>query len=671
MAHSTDRDTRDFTTHLLQALGRLHGAEDAWDVIGDYIEDVAHLLDAAAVLWWSWDPRKERLRLEAATGRLARLTGLEVPADGGFLNAVRQGSGPQLLEGPSLGRELPDGLGRHLEAECAIGVRAGSQERPHGVLLVMLPTAPTLAVRATELLDLLGEALGRAWNASLLRRELRSQVDRFLLLHDLSRILQSDEGLEERLRRLVEALTRAFQARLGYVMIHDPATDLLEFRAAAGVSLEEIGRFRIHPGEGITGRAFASGHPLLVGDVTQEEGYIEGDPSVRSEMAVPVRSGDRVIGIINFESDELAGFDEADLRLAAIISAQLGTTLQHALSFDEARSRLKELELLNQVTRILAGSEDLDEIFTTLVKEIRQAFQVTAVGVLIRDPESDALTVKAADGESDTEISELKLELGKGLTGVAAETGEVQYAPDVTRDPRYVPADPRIRSELAIPLLAQDRVMGVLNLESSSLGAFPPEERRVAEIVAAQIAQMLSRVLLYQQVATMAVTDGLTGLYNHREFFRRLDAEFKRSIRYAYPLSLIMIDIDFFKEFNDTAGHLAGDQALKVIAEKIIESVRETDVVARYGGEEFAVILPLCHESTALEVAERIRVSIEESGLRGGEGTPPLTVSVGICTAPQHADRHEELVKQADDAMYISKRDGRNRCTVCRREEAA
>jgi len=184
------------------------------------------------------------------------------------------------------------------------------------------------------------------------------------------------------------------------------------------------------------------------------------------------------------------------------------------------------------------------------------------------------------------------------------------------------------------------------------------------EIVGAQIALMLGKALLYDELQKMAITDGLTGLFNHRHFFSQLESEFKRSVRYSYPLSLIMVDIDYFKQFNDTYGHLKGDDALRQVGDLVMHAVRETDVVARYGGEEFAAILPLCHESTAVEVAERLRQTIEASHIGGGNGGKPLTVSVGICTAPQHASTYEELVRRADDAMYASKREGRNRCTL-------
>jgi diguanylate cyclase (GGDEF)-like protein len=124
-----------------------------------------------------------------------------------------------------------------------------------------------------------------------------------------------------------------------------------------------------------------------------------------------------------------------------------------------------------------------------------------------------------------------------------------------------------------------------------------------------------------------------------------------------------MMDIDRFKKFNDTHGHLKGDEILRKIADLITTTMRESDVVARYGGEEFVAILPLCHETTAMEVAERLRITIEEAELTGnGEGTP-ITISLGVCTALRYAETYEELIKRADDAMYHSKRNGRNRST--------
>jgi diguanylate cyclase (GGDEF)-like protein len=293
------------------------------------------------------------------------------------------------------------------------------------------------------------------------------------------------------------------------------------------------------------------------------------------------------------------------------------------------------------------------------------------VGILLKDEGGGAgLSVRAAAGESERGLNDIKLSLGKGITGAAAAEGETLYVPDVTRDPRYIPVDPLIRSELAVPLRHNEEVIGILNLESDRLDGFTREDRRATEIVAAQIAQSLGKALLYEQMQTMAITDGLTGLYNHREFFTRLESEFKRSTRYTYPLSLIMVDIDFFKEYNDAHGHLQGDAALRQVADLVVHAVRETDVVARYGGEEFTAILPLCHESTAEEVAERLRQTIEEAEIRGAEGGTPITVSVGICTAPQYASTYEELLRRADDAMYSSKTEGRNRCTVWRKDLA-
>ena len=665
MAESTGQNTRTFTSRLVSALSHLHAWTDTARALPGFIEAVRDLLQATGVLWLESDPYGAALVLKCTAGPFEGLEeGLVLAEWDSFLQSVLEGGGPQVLEGEAVSDQFPEPVGSHPDVATAVGLRVGSSDRPHGVLVALLPGMAALAFPEVETLELLGSALDRALNNHLLRQELKSQVNRFLLLHDLSRILQSEDPIRKRLGDLVENLTRSFGARHGYIMLFNEKTGILEFGATYGIEPSVLEHQRIEPGRGVTGRVFKTGEPSLVPDVTSDPDYIAVLDDVIAELATPITVGGKVIGVLNFESDKADAFDQDDLRLANIISAQIGTTLQQALSFEAAKAHLTELELLNRVTRAIGTIEELDDLLHAIVKEIHDSFDATAVGILLRESDGDGLRVHAAAGAGNQETDALKLSLGKGITGAAAEEGETIYVPDVTRDPRYIPTDPTIRSELAIPLLDNERVIGILNLESDRLNAFSKEDRRVMEIVAAQIALMLGKALLYDELATMAITDGLTGLFNHRHFFMRLEAEFKRSARYSYPISLIMVDIDYFKDFNDVFGHMQGDVALRKVADLVTHAVRETDVVARYGGEEFAAILPLCHESTAVEVAERLRQTIEMAGITGGRGERSLTVSVGICTAPQHATTHEELVRRADDAMYASKREGRNRCTL-------
>jgi diguanylate cyclase (GGDEF)-like protein len=166
-----------------------------------------------------------------------------------------------------------------------------------------------------------------------------------------------------------------------------------------------------------------------------------------------------------------------------------------------------------------------------------------------------------------------------------------------------------------------------------------------------------------ERLQALSVTDGLTGVANHRCFQERLREEFRRAQRYDDPLAVILSDVDHFKQLNDTHGHQAGDEALRLIAAATREAVRETDFVARYGGEEFVVLLPKTQLSGALTVAERIAASVR--GLRGLPGGAKLSASFGVASFPgRGVHTAEQLVKAADDALYRSKRDGRNRITL-------
>jgi two-component system cell cycle response regulator len=175
----------------------------------------------------------------------------------------------------------------------------------------------------------------------------------------------------------------------------------------------------------------------------------------------------------------------------------------------------------------------------------------------------------------------------------------------------------------------------------------------------------LEVVSLYNNMKLMAITDGLTGLFNHREFYNALRRELERARRYRHPLSLLIIDVDDFKAFNDRFGHLAGDHALRKIADVIRRSARSTDIIARYGGEEFALILPESVPKGALMVAERIKIEMAETNfIRNSSIFVNLTVSIGLYTS-EHGDISEDqMVSLADEAAYRAKLEGKNRVVV-------
>ena len=169
--------------------------------------------------------------------------------------------------------------------------------------------------------------------------------------------------------------------------------------------------------------------------------------------------------------------------------------------------------------------------------------------------------------------------------------------------------------------------------------------------------------MMGQEAIRLSYTDDLTGIYNHRFFIEQLTLEVERQKRYDTPLSLLMIDIDYFKNYNDTNGHLAGDQALRAISKLIQQGVRQTDIVARYGGEEFSAILINAGREKALEIAERVRRNVAETRFPNEKAQPnkDVTVSVGVATFSSSVSTLTDLIREADHALYRAKKRGRNR----------
>jgi diguanylate cyclase (GGDEF)-like protein len=207
----------------------------------------------------------------------------------------------------------------------------------------------------------------------------------------------------------------------------------------------------------------------------------------------------------------------------------------------------------------------------------------------------------------------------------------------------------------AIPLLSENKFVGILTVEN-----MPASDFERLSIVTMQFSLEMKKVLLYETVEALAITDSLTGLFTRRYFFERLTEELIRSKKHNLKLTFLMVDIDDFKKCNDTHGHLVGDVVLKEVSRLIRESVREIDLVARYGGEEFSLILPETDRKGALLVAERIRKKIEDNVFNAYDEKLKLTVSVGLSVYPEDADESEGLTEKADKAMYAAKNSGKN-----------
>lgn len=223
---------------------------------------------------------------------------------------------------------------------------------------------------------------------------------------------------------------------------------------------------------------------------------------------------------------------------------------------------------------------------------------------------------------------------------------EIFYGENVGRQPGFV----------AYPMFVDRKIFSILVIFGLSM-----KESKLPQILVERFISEMERIKLYERVEMLAITDGLTGVYVRRHLMERLEGEIDRCRRFNFKLSFLMIDIDHFKNFNDSYGHLVGDVVLKQVAESIRASVREVDLVGRYGGEEFGVLLVETDPSMAFQIAERIRRSIEEKNFKAYDEKLTVTVSVGCSNLSAEINDAHLLVESADSVLYQAKRQGRNR----------
>jgi len=319
-------------------------------------------------------------------------------------------------------------------------------------------------------------------------------------------------------------------------------------------------------------------------------------------------------------------------------------------------------------------AHDILYCFVEKIAEIIQTHRCSVVRVWGHETKGHVLA-----SHEDRRIRDLSIDLDKYPEIYRAmETGKTVVVNDVRHDPltRRLATELRaadIASIMVIPIVLFDQNVGSFLLRALRRdGMFSLRETNFCEIVTEAAANALERAHLFESIQLanerlerLAVTDGLTGLFNHRYFRERLDDEFERAKRYGLPLSCLILDLDNFKQVNDTYGHLAGDSVLRELAARTIQRVRKSDIVARYGGEEFVVIMPQTGSEGARSQAERIRKRISETPFSALPPEHEVTVSIGVSVLePGMEIDCEALIRIADTALYQSKQDGKNRVTV-------
>ena len=332
------------------------------------------------------------------------------------------------------------------------------------------------------------------------------------------------------------------------------------------------------------------------------------------------------------------------------------------------RDEVQGLKNILSVAQVVVSSLDLDEVLQNILHSAMAIMDYPAGSIALFEEADEALYLHAHAGLSEAFTARNRWTVEKGgLTSRIIEHGE----PFVVQDTELaaIKMNPLalkegIRSLIAVPLIFQESLVGILYVDDFVPRPLQEDRLRLLSILASFATMSIDNARLHHQTLELACTDGLTGLFNHRQFKRDFLEEVRRAERYETPLSIILLDVDDFKKFNDSYGHPNGDIVLRELAQLLRDLLRDCDLIYRYGGEEFIALLPETRLEQAMQVADRIRIFVETESprfLTGMVKTHGITVSVGVAAFPEDGDCHETLLKRVDELMYLAKEDGKNK----------
>ena len=333
-----------------------------------------------------------------------------------------------------------------------------------------------------------------------IQSELSSKVEPLLL--EVADVVNTTLDLDTTLRRVAELVRKVIDYEIFAILLLNERAQELRFRFQVGYPKHVADRIRIKVGEGITGRAAQQREPVLVADVKKEDGYIEAVPNVRSELAIPLIVKNRVIGVIDIEARQPGYFKEEHKRLLTLIASRMAVGIENARLYTRTTRQARTLLLLNEIARELTSILNLDQLLQRIADLLSRLIDYQMFSILLLDATGQKLQHRFAVRFHENIQLKHDIPLGRGVVGYAAQQKQAVLVPDVSRDPRYIPLNPETRSELVVPLIYKNKVIGVLDLEHTRRGFFNEDHKRTITTLAAQIAIAIENAQLYEEIAS-------------------------------------------------------------------------------------------------------------------------------------------------------------------------
>jgi len=538
------------------------------------------------------------------------------------------------------------------------------QTREHNFGVILFPHAERSMFGSSNLRLLIGLSLQIALTLEnyVVMHEAQRRTKEYELLTEIGKAISSHLDPDEVLRTVQADLGQIFDTSDFYIAFHEEDEIRFELEVENGQVMPKRSR---KIGNGLTEHILRTGQPLLIQSnleqIREKLGldFVPPRPA-RSFCAVPIMLGGKPAGVMAaLNTEREFQFQPRDLEVMQTAAGQLGVAIENARLFTEEQRRARQLAFLNNISKMAISSEDAEQMMAAIVHEIQKNFHYDHIGIGILDYATKNIEIKAEAGSTSLALGR-RIGLGAGVLGKVARTGVSALLRNAAPG-QLAGVLPESRAVLCLPISYGEALLGVLNVESRDENAFDPQDVLILNTLADLLATALHNSFVFQKLQQQSITDGLTGIKTRRFFWEALSSEWKRASRSGRPFAVVLIDLDKFKEVNDTLGHLEGDLVLARVGRLLEQKCRQSNVVARYGGDEFIILMPETGIEQAQVLAERLRLWLATDPMLEEH---KITGSFGVASFPVHGFSIEDLIRVADAGMYVSKRDGGNKVST-------
>lgn len=502
------------------------------------------------------------------------------------------------------------------------------------------------------------------------QRELTVREQSLSLLNQITREALQARGFLPMLKTITGKICQLFSADTCLTALWDEQQKFPVIQMASGYQAEWIMNPAVDTSVKILASALLNSSRVLTIPEPAITPWINPRLVSRLEsqtiLVLPLIANEKKLGVVLISYRYKHAFTSVELAFGEQAASQIALAISKEQALDSAQYRAKELGALQKATAALLTTLELDALLGQILDAAMSAIPAAENGALhLVVPETGELQLRAFHGSADPRIHLFRPISVDSYSARAVRFRRPLLIEDALSEPSAAtnedfPSAPPMNSIIVAPLTIEEKVYGAIALGSGKTSAFSQDDLQLLVSFAATATTALQNAQLHAVVQQQAVTDTLTGLYNRRGFFELAEHEILRAQRFNRPLAMILLDIDLFKQINDTHGHLMGDKILAGVSANCKAELRQVDIIARYGGDEFIVLLPETSMKEAISAAERLRTRVEGLSFANNNQLVRVTLCAGVAEL-QSGDTLKALIERTDQSLYRAKQGGRNR----------